>query len=98
MLPSWLILGHELLLFILQIYDSDLLITSPGYGKSVPKNCRLSPDGWFQMAMQLAYYRMYKKVVLTYESATTRCVHCLIPEPLDWELGMRLLPFTALTT
>lgn len=25
-----------------------------------------------QMAMQLAYYRVHKKVVLTYESATTR--------------------------
>ena len=25
-----------------------------------------------QMAMQLTYYRLYKKFVLTYESATTR--------------------------
>ena len=25
-----------------------------------------------QMAMQLAYYRLHRKIVLTYESATTR--------------------------
>ena len=55
--------------------DSDLYITSPAYGKDVPKKCRLSPDGWFQMALQLTYYRMYHKLVLTYESATTRYPH-----------------------
>ena len=69
-----LTLRHETLLLVSQIYDSDLLVTTPGYGKAVPKRCRLSPDGWIQIAMQLAFYRMYKKFVLTYESATTRCV------------------------
>eukprot|EP00731_Ephydatia_muelleri_P002535 Em0001g2535a len=54
------------------IADSDLVVVTPGFGKSVPKNHRLSPDGFFQMAMQLAYYRLHKSVVLTYESATTR--------------------------
>jgi carnitine O-palmitoyltransferase 1 len=54
------------------IADSDLVIAIPSYGKSVPKECKLSPDGWFQMAIQLAYYRMYHRLVLTYESATTR--------------------------
>ncbi|XP_019849708.1 PREDICTED: carnitine O-palmitoyltransferase 1, muscle isoform-like isoform X1 [Amphimedon queenslandica] len=54
------------------IADSDLVVVCPSYGKSVPKKCRLSPDGWFQMALQLTYYRIYHKLVLTYESATTR--------------------------
>ncbi|XP_003384970.2 PREDICTED: carnitine O-palmitoyltransferase 1, liver isoform-like isoform X2 [Amphimedon queenslandica] len=54
------------------VSDSDLHIISPAYGKDVPKKCRLSPDGWFQMALQLTYYRIYHKLVLTYESATTR--------------------------
>ena len=27
---------------------------------------------WLQMAMQLAYFRLHRKTVLTYESATTR--------------------------
>lgn len=54
------------------IVDSDLAVVSPGYGKSFPKSVKLSPDGWYQYAMQLAYYRMHKEFVLTYESATTR--------------------------
>ena len=59
---------------VLQVNDSDLVVMSPGYGKAVPKMCHLSPDGWFQMALQLTFYRMHKKFVLTYESATTRSV------------------------
>ena len=54
-----------------QTDDSDLCIMS-SYGKGIPKRCHLSPDGWIQMSLQLAYYRMYHKFVLTYESATTR--------------------------
>jgi carnitine O-palmitoyltransferase 1 len=53
------------------IADSDLIIMTT-YGKEIPKKCKLSPDGWFQMALQLAHYRKYKEIVLTYESATTR--------------------------
>jgi len=65
--------GNGCYLF-LQVNDSDLVVMSPGYGKAVPKMCHLSPDGWFQMALQLTFYRMHKKFVLTYESATTRSV------------------------
>ncbi|KAL5517212.1 hypothetical protein EMCRGX_G002713 [Ephydatia muelleri] len=54
------------------IADSDLVAVTPGFGKSFPKKCKLSPDGFYQMAMQLAYYRLHKSFVLTYESATTR--------------------------
>lgn len=30
------------------IQDSDLVLIKT-YGKAVPKKCRLSPDGWFQV-------------------------------------------------
>jgi len=42
------------------------------YGKGFIKQLKVSPDGYVQMAMQLAYYLMYDKLVLTYESAHTR--------------------------
>ncbi|CAH1792148.1 unnamed protein product [Owenia fusiformis] len=50
----------------------DTYIFSPSYGKGFPKSVRLSPDGYFQMIIQLAYWRLHKEVVLTYESASTR--------------------------
>ena len=31
------------------IRDSDLVVVTPSYGKRVPKKCKLSPDGWFQV-------------------------------------------------
>ncbi|KAJ3101774.1 Carnitine O-acetyltransferase mitochondrial [Phlyctochytrium planicorne] len=43
-----------------------------GYGKNLIKKFQLSPDGFAQMAIQLAYYKMYGKVAPTYESAQTR--------------------------
>ncbi|XP_065912529.1 carnitine O-palmitoyltransferase 1, liver isoform-like [Dysidea avara] len=52
--------------------NSDLACGAMDYGKRIPKLAKLSPDGWFQMAIQLAYYRINKKHVQTYESATTR--------------------------
>eukprot|EP01104_Vermistella_antarctica_P016221 TRINITY_DN549_c1_g1_i1.p1 TRINITY_DN549_c1_g1~~TRINITY_DN549_c1_g1_i1.p1 ORF type:complete len:711 (-),score=184.05 TRINITY_DN549_c1_g1_i1:7-2139(-) len=42
------------------------------YGKGAIKQFKMSPDAFVQMAAQLAYYRLYGKFVLTYESAQTR--------------------------
>jgi carnitine O-palmitoyltransferase 1, liver isoform len=42
------------------------------FGKGFVKTARMSPDGFIQMAFQLAYYRMHNEFVATYETATTR--------------------------
>jgi carnitine O-palmitoyltransferase 1, liver isoform len=42
------------------------------YGKGFMKTCRLSPDAYIQMALQLAYYRDNGKFSLTYEASMTR--------------------------
>lgn len=36
------------------------------------KKCRLSPDAFIQMALQLAYYRDAGRFSLTYEASMTR--------------------------
>jgi carnitine O-acetyltransferase len=43
-----------------------------GYGKGLIKKFKCSPDGYVQMIIQLAYFKMYGKNRPTYESATTR--------------------------
>ncbi|XP_055588648.1 carnitine O-palmitoyltransferase 1, liver isoform isoform X1 [Uranotaenia lowii] len=42
------------------------------YGKGLMKKCRLSPDAFLQMALQLAYFRDAGKFSLTYEASMTR--------------------------
>ncbi|XP_032591362.1 carnitine O-palmitoyltransferase 1, liver isoform isoform X2 [Drosophila grimshawi] len=42
------------------------------YGKGFMKKCRLSPDAYIQMALQLAYYRDAGRFSLTYEASMTR--------------------------
>lgn len=50
----------------LRIYVHD------NYGKGFMKTCRISPDAYIQMALQLAYYRDSGRFSLTYEASMTR--------------------------
>lgn len=52
--------------------DLDMHIHLCKYGKGFMKKCRLSPDGYIQMALQLAYSRLHKTTPKTYEPATSR--------------------------
>jgi len=53
--------------------DVDLkAITFSHYGKGFMKTCKISPDAFIQMALQLAYYRDAGKFNLTYEASMTR--------------------------
>jgi carnitine O-palmitoyltransferase 1 len=52
--------------------DIDLHVLSGRYSKGFMKKVRLSPDGYFQMAMQLAYHRLHKVTPKTYEPSTSR--------------------------
>lgn len=58
-----------------QILRSDLhlrILVHDNYGKGFMKKCRLSPDAYIQMALQLAYYRDAGRFSLTYEASMTR--------------------------
>lgn len=55
------------------IADVDLrLLMHDAYGKGFMKKCRVSPDAYIQMALQLAYFRDSGKFSLTYEASMTR--------------------------
>ncbi|KAJ8917224.1 hypothetical protein NQ315_012716 [Exocentrus adspersus] len=67
-----------------------------GYGKDFIKSCKVSPDVYLQLALQLAYYRLYGKLTATYESASIRrfrlgrvdCIRSATPEALAWVAAM----------
>nr|XP_004657903.2 choline O-acetyltransferase [Jaculus jaculus] len=42
------------------------------YGKAFIKKQKYSPDAFIQVALQLAFYRLYQRLVPTYESASIR--------------------------
>ncbi|KAM7134366.1 LOW QUALITY PROTEIN: palmitoyl thioesterase CPT1C [Macrochelys suwanniensis] len=46
--------------------------TFKDFGKGLIKKCRTSPDGFIQLALQLAHFRDKGKFCLTYEAAMTR--------------------------
>ncbi|CAF0851547.1 unnamed protein product [Adineta ricciae] len=50
----------------LHVYIQDI------YGKGFMKKCKLSPDAYIQMALQLAHYRDSGRFNLTYEASMTR--------------------------
>lgn len=43
-----------------------------GYGKETIKTHKTSPDAWVQMVKQLAFYRLFNRPGVTYESCQTR--------------------------
>ncbi|KAI0243884.1 Carnitine O-acetyltransferase mitochondrial [Massospora cicadina] len=48
------------------------LLHYSGYGATLIKQLKVSPDAYVQMALQLAYYRQHGQVAPTYETASTR--------------------------
>jgi hypothetical protein len=42
------------------------------HGKGAIKRAGVSPDAWIQMCIQLAFYRLHKRFVHTYESGSAR--------------------------
>lgn len=53
--------------------DVDLSIkVNSSFGKGLIKKCRVSPDSFIQMALQLAYFRDIGRHHLTYEASMTR--------------------------
>ncbi|XP_078006139.1 carnitine O-acetyltransferase isoform X4 [Phascolarctos cinereus] len=60
----------------IMVQDLDLtVLVFHHFGKSFPKAEKMSPDGFIQMALQLAYYRIYGQTCSTYESASLRMFH-----------------------
>ncbi|XP_053695535.1 choline O-acetyltransferase [Sabethes cyaneus] len=66
------------------------------FGKNFIKACQVSPDAFIQLALQLAYYKLYGHLVSTYESASTRrfllgrvdCIRSASIEALEWAKAM----------
>jgi len=57
----------------ISIRELDLeVIKFQNYGKDFIKKQQISPDSYFQMALQVTYYRMHGEPAPTYESASTR--------------------------
>lgn len=77
--------------------DLDLCVKDhDAWGKGVIKKCKVSPDAFMQLALQLAYYKENKKFVQTYEATMTRLylngrtetVRSCTPEAADFVRAM----------
>uniref|UniRef100_A0A8C2DBR2 Carnitine O-acetyltransferase n=1 Tax=Cyprinus carpio TaxID=7962 RepID=A0A8C2DBR2_CYPCA len=57
----------------IMVHDLDMKVSVfSHFGKDFPKSQKMSPDAFIQVALQLAYYRIYKRCCPTYESASLR--------------------------
>lgn len=57
----------------IMVHDLDIKVfVFDVFGKNFPKTEKLSPDAFIQVALQLAYFRMYGSACATYESASLR--------------------------
>eukprot|EP00043_Microstomoeca_roanoka_P013995 m.137782 g.137782 ORF g.137782 m.137782 type:complete len:785 (-) comp15901_c0_seq1:477-2831(-) len=55
------------------INDLDLRVfVHQAYSKGFMKKCKVSPDAWLQLTLQLAYYRDQGRFAQTYEASMTR--------------------------
>ncbi|XP_076636952.1 choline acetyltransferase isoform X2 [Colletes latitarsis] len=79
------------------VEDLDLCILRfEDYSKEFIKSCKVSPDVYVQLALQLTHFRLHGNLVATYESAGTRrfalgrvdCIRAASPEALAWAKAM----------
>lgn len=52
--------------------DNLQMVAFGEYGKNLIKTYRVSPDAWTQLIFQLAFYRLFQRLPVTYESCQTR--------------------------
>lgn len=56
-----------------QVDQFDLIYMNyKNYGSNAIKSWRFSPDSWFQVALQLSYFNVHRRLGPCYESASTR--------------------------
>ncbi len=76
LLGTMILAGKKLILWYVYIQNNDdldlVILDHDEWGKGFIKKCRISPDAFIQIALQLAYFRDAGCFVQTYEASMTR--------------------------